>query len=99
MHAGASITQILDIVPQVAVILVNCSGISILCQKMQNFEYIDVAENAIRALEKISAEFGAGILAAGGLEIMLNMIDFFVTSTQVDCLLRGANRSLLYRNR
>ena len=50
---------------------------------MQNFEYIDVAENAIRALEKISIEFGSGILSAGGLQIMINMIDFFVISTQV----------------
>ena len=77
-------TQLLDIVPQAAAILVNHGGISVLCQKMQSFEYIDVAENAIRALEKISVDFGAGILAIGGLGIMLTMIDFFESKTQVN---------------
>lgn len=72
--------------PQASNILVSSGGISILCQKMQNFEYVDVAENAIRALEKISVEHGSAILNAGGLEPMMNMIDFFVVSTQVRLL-------------
>ena len=50
---------------------------------MQNFEYIDVAENAIRALEKISEEYGGAILGTGGLDLMINMIDFFVVTIQV----------------
>ena len=51
---------------------------------MQNFDYIDVAENAIKALEKISSEFGTVIVQAGGLEMMMAMIDFFVIATQVN---------------
>ena len=54
-----------------------------LCHKMQNFEYVDVAENAVRVLEKISLDFGPGIINAGGLDIMVTMIDFFVATTQV----------------
>ena len=54
---------------------------------MQNFEYIDVAENAIRALEKISEGYGGAILSTGGLDLMINMIDFFVVSIQVIRLL------------
>ena len=75
--------HILDLVPQAAGILILNEGVPVLCQKIQNFEYIDVAENAIRALEKISIEHGAAILYSQGLSIMINMIDFFVASTQV----------------
>lgn len=83
MQASLSIVHILDIVPQASGILIINEGVPVLCQKIQNFEYIDVAENAIRALEKMSIEHGAAILYSKGLEIMINMIDFFVTSTQV----------------
>ena len=83
VHSAISITHILDIQPTTSKILVSNGGVDILCQKMHNFDYIDVAENAIKVLEKISSEFGAVIVQAGGLEIMMNMIDFFVSSTQV----------------
>lgn len=83
MNASISITQILDIVPQACRIIVNCGGIEILCQKIQNIEYIDVAESAIRALEKVSVEYGPSILECGGMETMLNFLDFFVSATQV----------------
>lgn len=84
MHSAVSITHILDIMPAASKILVNSGGIEVLCLKMQNFEYIDVAESAIKALEKISHDYGLAILNAGGMEIMLTMIDFFVVSTQVN---------------
>lgn len=83
VYAGISITQILDIAPQASTILVNSGGIEMLCLKMQNFEYVDVAENAVRALEKVSFDYAPGILNAGGFEIIVNMIDFFVATTQV----------------
>lgn len=83
MNASISLTQILDIIPQACRIIVNCGGIEILCQKIQNIEYIDVAESAIRALEKVSVEYGPSILECGGMETMLNFLDFFVSATQV----------------
>jgi len=69
--------------PTASKILVNSGGVEVLCQKMQNFEYIDVAESAIKALEKVSYDNGLAILNAGGMEIMITMIDFFVSPTQV----------------
>lgn len=83
MHSAVSITHILDIMPAASKILVNCGGVEVLCQKMQNFEYIDVAESAMKALEKVSYDYGLAILNSGGMEVMLMMIDFFVSSTQV----------------
>ena len=87
MHSVVSITHILDIMPAAGKILVNSGGVEVLCQKMQNFEYIDVAESAIKALEKVSYENGLSILNAGGMEIMITMIDFFVSPTQVNYIL------------
>jgi len=76
--------------PQSSRVLVNSGGVEVLCQKMQNIEYIDVAEAAIRALEKISFDYGLSILEAGGMEIMLTLIDFFVASTQVGGFFLGS---------
>ena len=50
---------------------------------MQNFEFIDIAENAIKTLEKISHNNSYAILHAGGLPILIKLIDFFVISVQV----------------
>ena len=83
VQASLSIVHILDLVPQSAGLLIISGGVQILCQKLQNFEYIDVAENAIRALEKISIEHSTSLLSANGLEIMITMVDFFIASTQV----------------
>ena len=86
VQASLSIVHILDLIPQSAGILIINEGIPVLCQKLQNFEYVDVAENAIRALEKISTENGSALLESKALEIMINMIDFFVASTQVSVI-------------
>lgn len=53
---------------------------------MQNFEFIDIAENAIKTLEKISHNNSYAILHAGGLPILIKLIDFFVISVQVAIL-------------
>lgn len=50
---------------------------------MQKFEYIDVAENSIKALEKLSYNYGEEILNNGTLPIILNIIDFFFSNIQV----------------
>lgn len=50
---------------------------------MQKFEYIDVAENSIKALDKLSNEYGEEILNNGTIPLILNTIDFFFSNTQV----------------
>lgn len=50
---------------------------------MQNFEFVEIAENAVKTLEKISIHNALAILNSGGLPILLNLIDFFVSSVQV----------------
>lgn len=73
----------MDIMPSAGRVLSNSNGIKVLCDKILNIEYIDIAEACIRALEKVSVEHGMLILEAGGMETMLNFLDFFMASTQV----------------
>lgn len=73
----------MEIFPNAGKIIVQIGGISILCEKMQKFEYIDVAENSIKALEKLSYNHGEEILNNGTLPIILNIIDFFFSNIQV----------------
>lgn len=61
----------------------NNDGVGTLCEKVQYFEYSDVAENAIKALEKVSLDYGDAILKCGGFSILINTIDFFIQGIQV----------------
>ena len=63
--------------------MLQIGGIALLCEKMQKFEYIDVAENSIKALEKLSVEYGEEILNNGTIPLIMNIIDFFYINIQV----------------
>jgi len=82
VHACICINHILDITPSSVGVLVDSKGVKILCGMMNDFDFIDVAENALKALEKISYEYPDYIMETGSLPQMMNMIDFFVTSVQ-----------------
>lgn len=59
--------------------IVRNDGVKVLCQKLQTIENIELAEQVIVTLAKL-AEYqsrGTGIVQQGGLEIMLNILDFF----------------------
>ena len=77
-----SLTQIMDILPNCCNTVVNCGGVKILVERIQHIEYIDVAEQAIKGLEKISTENPHSIVIAGGLGTMLNLIEFFDNTVQ-----------------
>lgn len=73
----------LDINPYTANFYANRGGIEIICQKMQNIEYIDVAENAIKAIEKLSMDHGVAVIKCHAFPILLNMANFFLRDVQV----------------
>ncbi|XP_054815351.1 E3 ubiquitin-protein ligase UPL4 isoform X2 [Prosopis cineraria] len=77
-----AITYICDVYPRSAGILVSHDAISALCQRLLAFEYQDVAEQCLQALEKISREQPLACLRAGAIMAVLNYIDFFSTSIQ-----------------
>ncbi|KAL4935660.1 hypothetical protein BDV06DRAFT_206576 [Aspergillus oleicola] len=66
-------------------------AVPILCQKLLDIQFIDLAEQALSTLAKISVDFPASIVREGGLTACLNYLDFFQTSTQRTAVTTAAN--------
>ncbi|KAL2392303.1 putative ubiquitin fusion degradation protein C12B10.01c [Exophiala dermatitidis] len=66
-------------------------AVPVLCQKLLDIQYIDVAEQALSTLSKISVDFPASIVREGGLTACLQFLDFFATSTQRTAVTTAAN--------
>ena len=66
-------------------------AVPILCQKLLDIQYIDVAEQALSTLSKISVDFPASIVREGGLTACLQFLDFFATGTQRTAVTTAAN--------
>ncbi|KAL3628555.1 E3 ubiquitin-protein ligase upl4 [Castilleja foliolosa] len=62
--------------------LVIHNAIPALCQKLLAIEYLDVAEQCLQALEKISRNQPVACLQSGAMMAVLSYIDFFSTSVQ-----------------
>lgn len=66
-------------------------AVPVLCQKLLDIQYIDVAEQALSTLSKISVDFPASIVREGGLTACLQFLDFFATGTQRTAVTTAAN--------
>ena len=66
-------------------------AVPVLCQKLLDIQYIDVAEQALITLSKISVDFPASIVREGGLTACLQFLDFFATGTQRTAVTTAAN--------
>ncbi|CAG9321229.1 UPL4_2 [Blepharisma stoltei] len=82
LYAIISLNHILDSVPNASHLLVVQSGVGILCRMLMNLEYIDMAENAIKALERISHDSPSALLREGVFSILANILDFFEEAIQ-----------------
>ena len=88
----------MDIFPSSVNTIINHHGVTVLSQKIQNLEYIDLAEKAIRALERISSEAAHSVLTNANLDIILNMMDFFELDVQI-CILKMISNVCMNLNR
>lgn len=77
-----AITYLCDVNPRSSGFLVRHNAVPVLCQKLMVIEYLDVAEQCLQALEKISREQPLACLQSGAVMAVLNYIDFFSTSMQ-----------------
>ncbi|KAI9086360.1 hypothetical protein K1719_031814 [Acacia pycnantha] len=77
-----AITYICDVYPRSAGILASHDAISALCQRLLTIDYLDVAEQCLQALEKISREQPLACLRDGAIMAVLSNIEFFSTSIQ-----------------
>ncbi|KAJ6160693.1 hypothetical protein N7470_004089 [Penicillium chermesinum] len=66
-------------------------AVPVLCQKLLDIQFIDLAEQALSTLAKISIDFPASIVREGGLTACLTYLDFFATSTQRTAVTTAAN--------
>mmetsp|Transcript_42629 Transcript_42629/g.49855 ORF Transcript_42629/g.49855 Transcript_42629/m.49855 type:complete len:123 (+) Transcript_42629:303-671(+) len=73
----------MDIFPSSVNTIINHQGVAAISQKIQNVDYIDLPEKAIRALERISTEAANSVLLNANLDLMLNLMDFFELDIQI----------------
>lgn len=66
-------------------------AVPVLCQKLLDVQYIDVAEQALSTLSKVSLDYPAAIVREGGLTACLQYLDFFATGTQRTAVTTAAN--------
>jgi E3 ubiquitin-protein ligase TRIP12 len=85
------IANLMEALPQATASVVYGGAVPVLCQKLLEIHYIDLAEQALSTLEKISMEFPASIVREGGLTACLTYLDFFATSTQRSAVTTAAN--------
>lgn len=84
MHAIISLNVLLDINPIFTITIIKNGGIpKILDTMTQNIEYIDIAESAIKTIEKISYENPFVLLENDAFCIILNLIEFFELGLRV----------------
>uniref|UniRef100_M4EJ94 HECT-type E3 ubiquitin transferase n=1 Tax=Brassica campestris TaxID=3711 RepID=M4EJ94_BRACM len=77
-----AVTYLSDVYPRSVAFLVKHETIPALCQRLLTIEYLDVAEQCLQALEKISRDQPVACLNAGAIMAVLSYIDFFSTSIQ-----------------
>ena len=85
------LANLMEALPASISAVVYGGAVPVLCQKLLEIQFIDLAEQALSTLEKISTEFPSSIVRAGGLTACLTYLDFFATGTQRTAVTTAAN--------
>ncbi|KAI5814137.1 putative ubiquitin-protein ligase Ufd4 [Pyronema omphalodes] len=85
------LANMMEALPSSVSNVVYGGAVPVLCAKLMEIQYIDVAEQALSTLEKISVEFGTSIVREGGLTACLSYLDFFATNVQRTAVTTAAN--------
>ncbi|KAI1337000.1 E3 ubiquitin-protein ligase UPL3 [Xylariaceae sp. FL0016] len=89
--ACRSLANLIEALPASAANVVYGGAVPVLCQKLLEISFIDLAEQALSTLEKISVEYPTSIVREGGLTACLSYLDFFATGTQRTAVTTAAN--------
>lgn len=89
--ACRSLANLMEALPASTANVVYGGAVPILCQKLLEIQFIDLAEQALSTLEKISVDYPTSIVREGGLTACLSYLDFFATSTQRTAVTTAAN--------
>ncbi|KAJ9093566.1 hypothetical protein QFC19_008293 [Naganishia cerealis] len=85
------LANLMEAMPHSAHTIVAHGAVKVLCSKLLEIQYIELAEQALSTLKNISKETGSAIVRGGGLGAMLNFLDFFSTHVQQTALSAAAN--------
>eukprot|EP00250_Pteridium_aquilinum_P010869 c19685_g1_i1 orf=681-4355(+) len=89
--AARALTQLCDVLPSSCNLLVSQGAVPYFCGILQSIQYIDVAEQSLQALFKISREHPGPCLRAGGLTAVLSNFEFYSTGVQRVAVSTAAN--------
>jgi E3 ubiquitin-protein ligase TRIP12 len=85
------LANMMEALPAATANVVYGGAVPVLCAQLKEIQFIDVAEQCLSTLEKISVEFPAAIVREGGLSACLDYLDFFATGTQRTAVTTAAN--------
>ena len=89
--AARALTHLADVLPPARASIVQHGALPGFCARLLTIEYIDLAEQSLQALEKLSQEHGAACIMAGGLTAVLTYLDFFSIGLQRVAVATAAN--------
>ncbi|GMH23656.1 hypothetical protein Nepgr_025499 [Nepenthes gracilis] len=89
--AARAITHLVDVLPSSCAAVVHYGAVNCFCARLLTIEYMDLAEQSLQALKKISQEHPTACLRAGALMAVLSYLDFFSTGVQRVALSTAAN--------
>lgn len=58
LYATRTLTHMIEALPVTCSVVVSCQAVPTLCSKLLTIEYIDLAEQSLTALEKLSVDYG-----------------------------------------
>ena len=75
--AARALTTMADVIPPSRGAIVHHGALPLFCSRLLTIEYIDLAEQSLQALEKLSQDYGAECARQGALTACLSYLDFF----------------------
>ncbi|RXK36787.1 hypothetical protein M231_05948 [Tremella mesenterica] len=85
------LAHLLEALPMSGHMLVNLGAIPILCSKLNEMSFVELAEQTLSTLEKLSLDNPSAIVREGGLGSLLNFLPFFSTAVQRTAVTAAAN--------
>lgn len=82
IFAARALTHMMEALPSSSSAIAMIGAAGPLCQNLLAIEYIDLAEQSLSALHKLSVDYPQQIVSANGFQAVLSFIDFFSIGVQ-----------------
>lgn len=89
--AARALTFLADVFPPSCGSIIRHGAVPAFCARLLTIEYIDLAEQSLQALEKLSHDHAGSLLRNGALVAVLSYVDFFQTGVQRVAVATAAN--------